>query len=241
MFEQEAFGRVQVFTQNGIDDLEMLTQSQFAILDRVERADELELDNEVDERGTFFEERIARGFEEKPVASQIGPQDILDGGPSQSDKFSALVPVDLESVPLLLGKSFCEKRSQGKNLDHLAELAHLPDALIAEKRYLPLPALPFGKQPKRRHFQKGLSDGNRRDSNLLCERQFGELVSGAKSPAAQFGKEKILRSLAFRALFGRWQFGDWSHKSPAVVRALDDFGPSQGGKKASDDRATHAT
>ena len=56
VFDQGAFGGSQVSAQNRVDDPEVLAQPKLALSDRVKRADKLELNDEVDEPGTFLKE-----------------------------------------------------------------------------------------------------------------------------------------------------------------------------------------
>jgi hypothetical protein len=56
VLQQESPGRGEIFAQNCVDDLEMLANAQFALLNRVKRAQKLKLDDEVDESSTFLEE-----------------------------------------------------------------------------------------------------------------------------------------------------------------------------------------
>ena len=76
MLYQCAFGRSQVSAQNRADDPEMLAQPKTALGERVERADELELDDQVDKSGALLEERVAGRLDQESVEAQIDVQDF---------------------------------------------------------------------------------------------------------------------------------------------------------------------
>ena len=76
MLYQGAFGGRQVSAQNRADDPEMLAQPKPALGERVKRADELELDDEVDKSGALLEERVASRLDQESVEAKIDVQDF---------------------------------------------------------------------------------------------------------------------------------------------------------------------
>ena len=76
MLCQCAFGGSQVSVQDRVDDPEVLAQPKPALGNGVKRADELELDDEVDKTGALLEERVAGRPDQEAVEAKIDFQDF---------------------------------------------------------------------------------------------------------------------------------------------------------------------